>query len=390
MVLLACILPRLLHAQAVRFVNGTTIPGNVTGVNNEGVQIRTSTGVRTLTWDTLSPGTRYRYQPLYRANYQAVLQGVPRARWTNAADPQVEAELKNLSASVPSSSEAPAQKPAVVPERSQSLNIFDNLRFAPVEVFRSSAFPGASFRDLEMASFVGFQYGSAATDVVYFAFEAAGPNELSDVVFVYSPGTAEFTNTVKIKGFKKTAGTEPRITFRSIRVQTAFGKVRAILEFEPEITGSARGSVFLTITGSLTYDRDSSRFQLVRNFSDLLTGDGIVPVKGIWDLPSLWMACRPKPDGGAQATLILSMGNLVFVPRSGMESRAALTITDSAGQVVYRDTVKMDLFPPPLDGIVTDIKRVSAGQTYKVDARIDLGPFLGVASATEKLEMPAR
>ena len=35
-----------------------------------------------------------------------------------------------------------------------------------------------------------------------------------------------------------------------------------------------------------------------------------------------------------------------------------------------------------------DVKKPMAGQTYRVKAAIDLGPFLGVASCEEKCTIP--
>lgn len=390
-VLLVAITPQVLRAQAVRLVNGAAVQGEVVGIGEEGLQVRTATGMRTFTWDTLAPNTRFRYQPLYRANYDAVLQGIPRARWTNAPDPQLEAELRVLvQSATTTTSAAPAPKPAAAPSPAESLLIFEGLKFTDAAPLQASAFPNATFRDFERSSFVGFQYGSTATDVVYFAFDSPGPDELSDIAFVYSPGAEEFKSTVKFKGFKKGSGADRRVTFRKFRAQTNLGNTLAILEFEPEIASPTPGSMFLTVSISLSRDRQTSRFTLTREFTDLLTGDGVVPVKGVWDYPNLWIGCTPQPDGAAKATLLLTMGNMILVPRDGMESRVSLSVADNAGNIVFRDTVKMDIFPPPLDGVVAELKRVTAGQTYKVSGRIHLGPFLGPAEATDTLTMPSK
>jgi hypothetical protein len=391
-VLLVATLPRILPAQDVRLVNGSAVQGQVVGFNQEGLQVRMATGVRTFSWDSLAPNTRFRYQPLYRANYDSVLRGMPRARWTNAPDPLIEQEVQALAqAAAAAAAETTAQQTvAAQPAPSESSLILDQLRAENVPPLQASAFPGASFRDFERSSFVGFQYGASSTDVVYFAFDCPGAGELSDVVYVYSPATPEFSTTVKVKGFKKGTGSERSVTYRKFRTQTTIGKTLAIMEFEPEISTATPGTLFLSIYITLSRDRAISRFVLARHFSDLLCGDGIVPVKGVLDYPNLWLACTARPDGAPKATLLLSMANMILIPRDGMESRASLTVADNAGNIVYRDTVKMDLFPPPLDGVATELKRLSAGQSYTVNARIDLGPFLGAAEGSDTLTMPGK
>lgn len=73
-----CVLmPGWVRGQELRLANGAVIPGEVAQVKPEGLEIRTSTGTRVYNWETLSLGTRYRYQPDFRAGYSGVLQGLP-------------------------------------------------------------------------------------------------------------------------------------------------------------------------------------------------------------------------------------------------------------------------------------------------------------------------
>ncbi len=81
-------------ADTVRLVNGSVVEGEVTDVNNNGLIVRTPEGDVTLAWETLSPGTRFRYQPEYRANYGAILEGLPPAARTNRPVDELLRELE--------------------------------------------------------------------------------------------------------------------------------------------------------------------------------------------------------------------------------------------------------------------------------------------------------
>ena len=70
-------------AGTVRMVDGTVIEGEVIEAREDGLRMRTPRGEVTFTWETLSPATRFRHQPIFRANYQAVLEGLPAGARTN-------------------------------------------------------------------------------------------------------------------------------------------------------------------------------------------------------------------------------------------------------------------------------------------------------------------
>lgn len=64
------------EAAAIRLANGRTVPGAVLQVTASGLEIQTPNGkTRTVPWKILSAGTRFRYQPDFRTNFNAVLEG---------------------------------------------------------------------------------------------------------------------------------------------------------------------------------------------------------------------------------------------------------------------------------------------------------------------------
>lgn len=380
----------MVRGQTVRLVSGSSVQGDVVAVTDDGLQVKTPTGVRTFTWDSLAPSTRFRYQLVFRANYDAVLRGIPRQRWANSPDPVLDSELRAQFSTGAESVEAPKSgvQPTTPAAPAWPL-IFDDISYESVPPMESSAFPNATFRNLEYASFVGFQYGGGSKEVLYMAFDTSGPKDPSDVLYVYSPGTSEFAGTVRVKGFKRGSGSDLRVTYRKLRVQTMFGKTQAMMEFEPETTGLVTNELLLTINVDLIRDKTKSRFILFRRITDLQHGEGPISVRGVIDMPNLWMGCRVL-GGNPEATLLLSMGNMNMVPRDGMDTRVTLTVADDTGQVVYRDNAKMDLFPPIPEGVTAGLRRMVPAKTYKVTASMNLGPFLGAVEASEALTMPAK
>lgn len=376
--------------QTVRLVNGSVVQGRVVAITDEGLQVRTATGERTFTWDTLAPSTRYYYQPVYRANYNAVLRGLPRSQWTEPPDPLVVEELKRTlfsgdAATKPASAGSAVAAPTV--PSVANLEIWSDLQFQNVPPLSSTSFPGAAFRDLERTSFVGFQYGTSSADVIYFAFDSAGSQAGSDTMFVYGPGTEEFKEGTRIKGFKKGTGADRRVTYRKLRVRSQLRNATAIMEFDVETGGLGTNEVYLTVNVELSHEKTRSRFMLYAKCGDLLFGEGWIPVKGLLDLPNLSLSCS-QAGSGALGTVLLSMANMIMIPKDGMEKRVSLRVEDENGNVIYRDAVKMDLFPPPVEGMACALRRVTPGNTYSVIAEMDLGPFLGKVEARERLTLP--
>lgn len=377
--------------ETVRLVNGSVAQGRVVAISDEGLQVRTATGERMFTWDTLAPSTRYYYQAVYRANYSAVLRGLPRSQWTEPPDPWVVEELKRSlfsdgAVTGPASASSVVASPTV--PSVASLEIWSDLQFQSVPPMTSTSFPGAAFRDLERTSFVGFQYGTSSVDVIYFAFDSAGSQVGSDTMFVYSPGTEEFKEGMRIKGFKKGTGADRRVTYRKLRVRSQLRNATAVMELDVETGGLETNEVYLTVNVELSRDKTRSRFMLYSKCGDLLFGEGLIPVKGLLDLPNLFLSCS-HAGGGGLATVLLSMANMIMIPQDGMDKRVSLRVEDESGNVVYRDAVKMDLFPVPAEGLTSSLRRVTPGNAYSVIAEMDLGPFLGKVETRERLTIPA-
>ena len=366
-------------AQDIRLANGVIIKGSVLKVDDSGMEIQTQVGPRTYTWDTLSAATRYRHQPKFRANYEAVLQGLPPSTWTNVPDivaPESKPE--------PVKTEAPKE---VQPEVA-SLLIFDQASYDNVDPISVAKFPGLQLRTPADASYVGVQYGPKATDVLYAAFDAKTAGDVRDVMFLYSPGNPQYTNTARVTGFKRGSGGERQVTFKKVNVGTAFGSVNASLDIEFVYLPGQSNQVNATVYVDLTKDNTRSKFILNGPLTDLLIGDGLITIKGLLDLPMLWVTLD-LTTGSPRLVGNLNMSHLKMAPKEGMDNRLSIEVTTPDGAFVQKDALKVDEggFSQQY-GIAYDLKKTSPGQTYNVKASINLGPFLGEATFEDKFTVP--
>ena len=76
----------------IRLVNGVQIKGTLLEAIDAGLKMQTAKGAHLFLWAHLSPATRFYYEPLFRANFKEILEGVLREGWTNQPITQVSIE----------------------------------------------------------------------------------------------------------------------------------------------------------------------------------------------------------------------------------------------------------------------------------------------------------
>lgn len=372
------------YSEDIRLANGVIVKGDVVGSSPDGLQIQTPAGTKVYSWETLSMATRYRHQPVFRANLDPVLRGLPPHARTNKPDPG------SIVAPPKPAAPAPVQPKEDAPAAAadDASRLFDNVEYEHVISIASPEFPGATLRSPAYASYVGFQYGLGKDEVLYFAFDTKGQTELSDILFVYGPGAPEFKTTQRIAGFKKGSGSARYVSYRKLKTSAQFGSITASFEIEPETTGLMTNELTMTISVELSRGNSRSRFTLNQRFTDLLHGEGLIPVKGVLDLPTLWLTIDTV-DGAHKLAGNLNMSNMKLVPRDGMDNRVAIVVSDSDDNAVMRENVKLDVasFPLPY-GVVCELKRLEPDSTYNVNATIDLGPFFGPAEFSDEITTP--
>ena len=371
------------QGQTVRLANGVVVKGEVMQVSDAGVEIKTPAGNKTYTWETLSPATRYYYQPLFRANYEAVLLGLPRSAWTNPADEAV--------ASVPTQNVTETAKPVEKPvtQGSTSLNLFEQAVYENVSPITSVQIPGLRLRTPASATYIGFQYGPLAQEVLYLTFDTKNPQEIHDTMYVYAPALPAYSNTLQVGGMKRSSGDTRSITFKKIKFGTRFGQIGAEYEAECTYVAAQTNQLRVTIATELSKGDMRSRFLLGGEPTDLLQGEGLVSVKGILDFPILWLgldltAPSPRLVGN------LNMAQMKMVPKDGMDNRVTVTITDDKSTVVQKEQIKLDEASLSQKyGIVCELRKLNPGQSYTVQSSLDLGPFIGSIAFDDKFTLPA-
>lgn len=369
------------YGQDIRLANGVILRGTVLQATDAGLELQTATGTRTYSWETLSVGTRYRYQPVFRVNYDSVLQGLPPSARTNVPDVE-------KTAAAPTAPKQEAQPAALTAPQVSSLKIFDQAEYQNVDAIPISRFPNLQLRTPDLASFLGLQYGPGRNDVAYLGFDTKGKDDPRDALFVYSPGYAAYSNTIKVAGFKKSSASGKIATFKKFKLSSQFGVVSAEYEVECTASGLQTNVVILNISATLSKDDVKNRFLLNGEISDVVQGEGVINVKGIMDLPVLWIGLD-LISGTPRLVGNLNMSHLKLVPKEGVDNRVTLVIKNEQGEEVQRESIKLDesTFEQKY-GIACDVKKPAAGQLYTVKATLDLGPFLGLASCEEKFTIP--
>ena len=361
--------------------NGVIVKGTVAQATDVGLEIQNPAGSKTYTWETLSSATRFRYQPIYRENFDPILQGLPPSARTNK--PAIDASAAQAEAAKQGET-----TPKDAPQQSQSLRIFDQAPYENVDSISSSQIPNLPLRTPSSATYMGLQYGPAKKDVVYLAFDPKTAQEAPDALFVYSPGNPAYSTAVRFGGFKKGSGDTRVMSFKKFKLNCRFGVVTTDYEIECAYSDVQTNSITMTLSVDLYKGNTRTKFLLNGQISDLIQGDGIINIKGLLDLPVLWVGLD-LTTGAPRLVGNLNMSHLKLVPKEGLENRVSVTIIDDTGEVTQRESIKLDesTFTQPY-GIACELKRIEPGKTYIAKAAIDLGPYIGPTVFEEKLTIP--
>jgi hypothetical protein len=367
--------------QEIRAANGAIIKGQMLKATDAGLEVQTQTGPRPYTWDTLSPATRYRLQPIFRANYEAILARQPPSERIPLLDEAPKSGPEPATNASAETAETTAQPV-------KTFLLFDQAQYENLDPIAVNQFPALPLRTPSLAAYLGLQYGVGVRDVIYLALDTKGPGEPFDILYVYSPTVAAYTNPVKITGFKR-GSTGPRaVTYKKLELSSSFGQIAASFEVECGGAPDFSNLLSLTVSALLTKDEAKSRFVLMGQLANLVQGDGIIGVSGLLDLPVLWVSL----DSGAEPPSLvgnLNMARLKIIPKEGMDSRVTITITDSNGETVQREAIKIDeSIADSRYSISCPLKKLTPGQTYNVRATINLGPFFGPLSFEDTITLP--
>ena len=360
------------HGQDIRMANGVLMKGDVVSTSKSGLDIQTATGVKTVTWDTVAPSSRYRHDPLFRANFKEILQGLPpsaRVHPPLMPTPEIQAKpaAEKPAAAISASNQAP-----------KSLLIYDRLAYATAPAFFANQFPASDGINPETAVFSGFQYGLSKTEAVYLAFDARGSQEARDTLVVYTPSNSVYSPPASMGGLKKNVGAIKIIAFKKFPLFMKSGDLSASFELECS-TQSHLNEVSVVTYVELSSGEEKARFNLHMKIKDFAQGSERVSALGILDYPLLFVGLDPKAKP-PQLKGRLTMSSMRLIPKEGMSNRLNLEILDEKGESIQKETIKIDeAATPPSDdaSFVCELKKVNPGQIYRIKASMDLGAFLG-------------
>ncbi len=352
---------------ALILLNGTALRGEIVEVRADGIEIQAGAAVRFYPWTAFAPGTRFRFDPLYRANLDAAQQGLPVARWPNPADGDYTARPRPLEApraEAPAASVTPLSFTAfpAIPAKSRgSLVALD---------------PKAGANALSW----GLRYGAAETEAAYFIFESAGEDGLPPAMHVW---IAADKRPERVRSSRRADGEEARAIFREQRFRAQREGVDVSYGVAPSASTRAPGALLVSVEIELKKDGTSSSFALVGAPPGVLSGDGNVVARDVLAPPALVMALDSIDNKPVFAGAV-RMGRLRLIPRGGMDRAVSIKIADERGgealaaKVPFTGDAPTDKhsFVVPLDGL-------TAGRKYTLNARIGLGPFLGEVSYQE-------
>lgn len=260
------------------------------------------------------------------------------------------------------------------------------IRHDKVQLLRGMDLPVKTFRTKDCVFYSGLQYGPKASDVIYLAFDCKERLSPHDVIYAYIPAHAKYGKALRLKGRRR----GDSYSFPSIGLDSKFADVGASVNIEIRLRSlwdvskvdaevnvtcrlrnvkKANKSTFL-LKGSLVSVRNSAvNIEAMHLFC-------IPELKGRWDHRSDPPHVRGK----------ISMGKLSLVPESGISDKARLLIFEKDA-LKPKMTRRFRILPR---GAYTEFtfypwKRLKERREYDMKLIMDLKPFFGQLSATDRM-----
>lgn len=345
-------------APIVRFVNGTPVKGEVTSVKPEGLEITNGEAGKVYPWSAFAAGTRFRFDPLYRANFSLAQQGKPMSRWTNAPE------------STTDSGSAPA---AVQPMTFSA--------FPPLAARSRASLAGLELNDAARALTWGFRYGPGETEVAYVAIEPGGDDGLPTTLLLWSDPNQR---AERLRGSRRAVGDEATVSFRKQRFRSTREGVDVQCDLALSVSTLAEGVFNVALDVELKKGDAVSSFTLYGPPPGMLVGDGDIVAQDLLVSPLMKLAISAGSLSGD-----IRMGRLRFIPRSGMDKAVSVVISDARNNAVMEEKVLFqDGKQAEIATLALPLKSLVTGQRYSMQSGIDLGPFFGALRYGETFVAP--
>jgi hypothetical protein len=364
------------RAQEARFANGMPLKGEITGANNEGLEVKIANTTKTFPWETLSPATRYRYQIFYRANFNQVLLGISSGNWSNEPD-QVYRPFGGGKKIADAGTAAPDSRPAT-----GSTLTFNHYEAVPV--MAPADIPKVDLRATDLAQYWSVQYGPSRKDVAVFVFDAKGAGELPDMMYVR---TFADDRTEKMRGAKRTDKNDIYMEFRTVPLQSLFGSTKATFEVECWFAAKTPG-LQVKSDVELSSGDSLSTFTLRGTPAGMVQGNAQIATRELLAPPTLWFVLDTS-SGKPLLVGNIRMGKMKLVPGKGMDSKLRVEVLNSVNGVAMNQEINMGSVDSEAKYmVIVDLGKLAQNETYTIKASIDLGLFLGKVAFEDKITIP--
>ena len=327
--LTACLMPALTGwSEDLRLWNGALLPGQPGGTSPAGLEVQAAEKTKIYPWFQLSAGTRFRHDPVFRANLVLLQQGLPAAALTNAPEGGYRTagalpEPPPLSGATGGADDRPVNLEAVV----------------ELPPFARSRIPGLALKSPDRTLGWGLQFGGAAQDVVYFVFDAPVPAQPPDTLYVFQP-TATRTDRIRASSREEEGGRT--MVFRKLRYTGALDGARVVVDVLSQFASARPSTLKVSLDVELARLDRVARFTLVGSPPGVLVGDGALEAEVVLTPPQLSLGVE-SAQGRPILAGNLRMGRLLLLPGRGMSESLHLVITDDEKKVVLDTRVPVKL-----------------------------------------------
>ncbi len=329
----------------ITLVNGITMTGQVTAVTADGLELRVGRSSRVYPWPTLAPGTRFRYDALYRMNVAAMLEGELDPARLNPPDPHYN----------PMNPDASLSGIGVSPEMPSTFSL---AAFDPSGPFAPSAIRALRGLPATNAVFIGYQYGPDTNHAVVFGFADESPERLA-------AWNAANNRTASL--------TARDASFPEQRYSAAWGEANLQTAFA--WSGASTGR---SLTARIVWS-DGPReeaFVLYDQPALFVSGGQPVHVRPLLDDPQIEWIARQDEAGQWRLAGRIRMGRLTWYPDAGSTAAVAVQLR-SGNRTVASPALAYAADPGVRYPLQLALEANVKPGDYQITASVNLGAFLG-------------
>lgn len=347
------------RAEEIRLINGVAVRGEIRAQTDAGIEIQTDAGQRSFPWYALSPGTRYRLQPSYRANFSAILAGKPPGERSQT----------------PSQSAATQTLPAPA---TAMLTLDDVSKASQIDLTRID---GIKPSKPDEAVSWALRYGPDSKNVVLFVFDVPESGKMPQGAWAFD---ATGGGVTRLDMSRVQHENNPSIRFGPLSREADFPGAKVTMSVLTFFLENDPATMLVSADVKVDGAAGLARFRLTGPPPGVAAGRKRVTAKDFLTVPALALVSemsgtKPRLAGAVR------MGRLKIWPMDGMDRQIAVTIKEGNRTVLSR-TLPLDAADgedPELD-----LGTLARGKSYVVSGSINLGAYFGRLSFEDTVAIP--